>query len=120
MLIFIVRKSQCTEGNAKERRGATTAGHKRKQNHPVTTHNSKIPVVKSAPKRTMTAKDFDRIHQKNFNKLVVIHTYLLSCVCKYVCTHVYVHYIYVCIRRCVCKNLCTCKYACRDGRYIYW
>ena len=89
MLMFIVRKSQCTGGNAKERGRATTAGHKRKQNHPVTTHNSKIPVAKSAVKRTMTAKDFDRIHQKN--KLVVIHTYLLSCVCKYVCTHVLPH-----------------------------
>ena len=119
MLIFIVRKSQCTGGNAKERGGATTAGHKRKQNHPVTTHNSKIPVAKSAVKKTMTAKDFDRIHQKNFKKLVVIHTCLLSCVCKYVCTHVYVHYIYVRMYNYVgvyVKNLCTC----RAGRYIYW
>ena len=62
MLMFIVRKSQCTGGKAKERGGATTADHKRKLNHPVTTHNSKIPVPKPAAKRTMTAKDFDRIH----------------------------------------------------------
>ena len=55
MLMFIVRKSQCTGGNAKERGGATTAGHKRKLNHSFTTHNSKIPVAKSAVKRTMTA-----------------------------------------------------------------
>ena len=41
MLMFIVRKSQCTGGNAKEKGGATTAGHKRKLNHQVTTHNIK-------------------------------------------------------------------------------
>ena len=103
MLLFIVRKSQCTGGNAKERGGATTAGHKRKLNHPVTTHNSKIPVAKSAVKRTMTAKDFDRIHQKNFKKSVVIHTYL-NCVrlSTYIRMHVYVRYIYV--RMFVCKK----------------
>ena len=103
MLMFIVRKSQCTGGNAKERGGATTAGHKRKLNHPVTTHNSKIPVAKSAVKRTMTARDFYRIHQKNFNKSVVIHTYL-NCMrlSTYIRMHVYVHYIYV--HMFVCKK----------------
>ena len=95
MLIFIVRKSQCTGGNAKERGGAATAGHKRKLNHPVTTHNSKIPVAKSVDKRTMTAKDFDRIHQKNFNKSVVMH--------------VHIRPLYIYVRMCICK-ICVCAH----------
>jgi len=64
-----VRKSQGTEANAKERGGATSiAGQKRKQEYSATTNNSKIPVAKLG-KKAMTSKDFDRIHQKNFNRL---------------------------------------------------
>ena len=102
MLMFIVRKSQCTGGNAKERVGATTAGHKRKLNHPVTTHNSKIPVAKSAVKRTMTARDFNRIHQKNFNKSVVIHMYVLKLYAfKYVHTYACIRPLYICTYVCM-------------------
>ena len=55
----------------------------------MTTHNSKIPVPKPA-KRIMTAKDFDKIHQKNFNRSV--NMYVIAClVCVCVC---------VCIRAC--------------------
>ena len=110
------RKSQCTGVNSKERGGATTADHKRKLNHPVTTHNSKIPVAKSAAKKTMTAKDFDRIHQKNFKKSVVIHTHLN---CVHLRAYACIRLLYIRVYVCVCKNLCTCTYACRSGWYIF-
>ena len=51
-----MRKSQCTGE-------ATTAGRKRKPAHSLATHNSKIPVAKSA--KSMTAKDFDKILKIN-------------------------------------------------------
>ena len=64
-----MRKSQTAETNTKERDGATSiAGQKRKQGYSVTTNNSKIPVAQPGKKAT-TSKDFDRIHQRNFNRL---------------------------------------------------
>lgn len=64
-ITFIVRKSQCEAtgvvGGRREDKNKLAACS-------LATCGSKIPVAKS--KKTMTAKDFDKIHQKNFNKLV--------------------------------------------------
>ena len=65
-----------------ERGGASIAGHKRKTTHSVAPHNSKIPVPKCA--KSMTAKDFDKIHQKNFKRSVSLYIYVPSYVV--VCT----------------------------------
>ena len=87
-----MRISGCME----ERGEASTAGHKRKTTQSWATHNSKIPVAKCA--KSMTAKDFDKIHQKNFERSVsyVCNLYMYNCVH---CT-VYMHsccYYNICI-----------------------
>jgi len=63
-----VRKSQCETTGAKGGKGGA-ARHKKKQAaHSLALSNSKIPVAKCG-KKTMTAKDFDKLHQKKFNRL---------------------------------------------------
>ena len=57
---------------------ASTGGHKSKPAHSLATHNtSRIPLPKHS-KKQMTAKDFDKIHQKNFDKSV--NNYVTKCV----------------------------------------
>ena len=82
IILLIVGKSQCTENDAAVRGGAATVTKHKKPAK--VNNNSRIPVPKYV-KGVMTAEDFDRIHQKSFDKLV------MKCVlCNFVCCVCYV------------------------------
>ena len=89
-----------------ERGEASTAGHKRKTMQSLATHNSKIPVAKCA--KSMTAKDFDKIHQKKFERSVSYVTYTCITVCTVQCiciVVVIITYVYGYIEYGLCVHM---------------
>ena len=94
LMLYVARKSQCTGANAVG--GASTASHKRKTTNSSATQNSKIPVAKAG--KSMTAKDFDKIHQKNFYKSVFV-----------LCVFVFVFVLCVCVINMYIKSVATYK-----------